>query len=148
MDEVLALLERDRALHLTQRCSARDLHILEEGLGRRLPAGFRALLARVGGGILYDRHEVFGARRLIVHDIELVPDLLSVRQRLEAEGHHWPDHLIPFHRSQGIVHVMDVSQGEGSTPALSETGKSYPNLPDFLEAVVLSPPGAADLEAR
>ena len=110
MDEVLELLERDRALHLTQRCSERDLDILEDGLGRRLPTAFRGLLARVGGGILYDRHEVFGARRLIVHDIELVPDLLSVRRRLEAEGHRWPDHLIPFHRSQGIVHVMDVSQ--------------------------------------
>lgn len=137
MQEALAALERDAARHLTQPCSEHDLDALEEALGRRLPADFRALLARVGGGILYDTHEVFGARRLMVHDIELVPDLLSARRGLEARGLGWPPHLAPFHRCRGAVHLLDLSQGEGSAPVLAQDGRPCGDLPAFLESVVL-----------
>ena len=137
MDEALAVLERDAALHLTQRCSERDLDVLEEALGQRLPAEFRALLARVGGGILYDKHEVFGGRRLMVHDIELVPDVLAVRRSMEESRPRWPAYLIPIHRCQGELHLLDVSRGEGSAPVLTEDGRAWPDLPAFLEAVVL-----------
>jgi len=139
MDEVVAVLERDGALHLTQRCSERDLDVLEEALAQRLPAEFRALLVRVGGGILYDKHEVFGGRRLMVHDIELVPDVLSVRRSLEESRPPWPAHLIPIHRCQGQLHLLDLSGGEGSAPVLAEDGRAWPDLPAFLEAVVLPP---------
>ncbi|HEY7512073.1 MAG TPA: SMI1/KNR4 family protein [Vicinamibacteria bacterium] len=136
MDEALATLERDRARHLTQRCSDKDLDLLEQALGRRLPADYRSLLARVGGGILYDDHELFGGRRLMVHDIELVPDVLTLtRQRADA-GRPWPVHLVPLHRCQGRLHLLDVSGG-AETRVVGEDGGSWPNLTEFLSQVVL-----------
>ena len=140
MQEAMATLERDRARHLTQRCSGKDLDLLEQALGRRLPSDYRSLLERVGGGILYDDHELFGGRRLIVHDIELVPDVLTLkRQRAEA-GRPWPMHLVPFHRCRGRLHLLDVS-GAGETRVVGEDGRSWPSLLDFLSEVVL--PAAA-----
>ena len=145
MDETLAMLERDAALHLTQRCSGRDLDALEAALGLALPADFRSLLERVGGGILYDRHEVFGGRRLIVHDIELVPDLLSMNRLLAESRANWPAHLVPVHRSQGVLHLLDLSAGAANAAVLAADGRAWPNLPAFLEAVVLParPPAQA-----
>jgi SMI1/KNR4 family protein SUKH-1 len=137
INETLAVLERDASLHLTQRCSERDLEVLEEALGRRLPGGFRAFLARIGGGIIYDRHEVFGCRRLMLHDIELVPDLLSVRRNLEKDGQSWPNHLVPIHRCGGALHLLDLARGDGTAPVIGEAGQSWPDLSDFLEAIVL-----------
>lgn len=148
MDDALAVLERDGAPHLTQRCSERDLDVLEEALGQRLPADFRALLARVGGGILYDKHELFGGRRLMVHDIELVPDLMSVRRRLEESRPRWPAHLVPIHRCEGELHLLDLSPANGSAPVLAEDGRAWPDLPAFLEAVVLPPPRPAEVPGR
>jgi hypothetical protein len=146
LDEALAVLERDRAQHLVQPCSARDLDRLEEALGLSLPSAYRELLERIGGGVLYDRHEVFGARRLILHDIELVADVLTARQRFEEAGRRWPAHLIPFHRCGGAIHLLDASGGAGRSPVLGDAGQSWPDLPDFLAAVVLPP--AASTQAR
>jgi len=64
LDDILAVLERDGTRHLTQSCSEREMDALERALGRRLPNAFRVLLSRVGCGILYDRHELFGALQL------------------------------------------------------------------------------------
>ena len=136
MDQALATLEHDRARHLTQRCSEQDLDLLEQAIGRRLPADFRTLLARVGGGILYDDHEVFGGRRLMVHDIELVPDVLTVTRQRAETGQPWPLHLVPFHRRKGRLHLLDVSGGE-CPRVVDEDGHSWPSLPAFLEDVVL-----------
>lgn len=144
MDEALLMLEQDRARHLTQPCSERDLDLLEQALGRRLPAEYRALLARVGAGILYDDHEVFGSRRLMVHDIELVPDVLTVARQRADGGRPWPAHLVPFHRSQGRVHLLDVSDG-GNAAVLGEDGARWRSLPEFLHEVVLP---AADRSRR
>jgi hypothetical protein len=136
MDEALDVLERDRALHLTQPCSEHDLDALEEALGRRLPADYRALLVRVGGGILYDRHELFGGRRLMVHDIELVPDVLSVRRMLEAKGGATASR-IPLHRCAGELHLLDLSGGSDQTRVVGADGRVWRDLPAFLESVVL-----------
>jgi hypothetical protein len=140
MDDALATLERDGARHLTQRCTAQDLEGLERALGRRLPADYRALLTRVGGGILYDEHEVFGGRRLMVHDIELVPDALTLTRRHADEGRPWPADLVPFHRCRGRLHLLDLSHGE-KAQVVGEDGRSWPSLPAFLSEVVL--PGAS-----
>ena len=140
MQEAMATLERDRARHLTQRCSGKDLDLLEQALGRRLPDDYRSLLERVGGGILYDDHELFGGRRLMVHDIELVPDVLTLtRQRAEA-GRPWPAHLVPLHRCRGRLHLLVVS-GTGDGRVVGEDGRTWPNLLEFLNEVVL--PAAA-----
>jgi hypothetical protein len=144
--DVLAILERDRALHLVQPCSPRDLDLVEEALGLRLPATYRALLQRIGGGIFYDRHEVFGARRLILHDIELVPDILTVRRQLAEAGRMGRANLVPIHRCGPDLHLLDVSGGEGPSPVVDEAGRSWPDLPDFLADVVLPAPADARMD--
>ena len=137
--EVLDLIERDRSLHMTgEPASEPELDHLEAALGVKLPDEFRALLARLGGSILYERHEVFGVRRLMVHDIELVPDLLSFRnQRARSGGAEPKQALVPFHRADGVVSLLDLR--EGAEPAVvSEDGaRSYPSLACFLERAVL-----------
>jgi hypothetical protein len=146
LDEALARLERDGAQHLTQRCSEPELDAFERTLGLRLPADFRRLLARIGFGILYDRHEVYGTRPLILHDIEMVPDILAIRRRLEQEGRPCPERLVPFHRTRGVLHLLDVSGDEGAAPVRSETGQAYADLADFLRQVVLPASGQASLD--
>jgi hypothetical protein len=140
MEDALTMLELDRARHLTQPCPERDLDALEQALGRRLPAEYRALLARVGAGILYDDQEVFGSRRLMVHDIELVPDVLTVARQRAQSGQPCPPHLVPFHRSRGCLHLLDVSEG-GNAGVVAEDGRRWRSLFEFLQEVVL--PAAA-----
>lgn len=118
--------------------SERELDLLEETLGRRLPEEFRTLLARLGGGILYERHEVFGVRRLMVHDIELVPDLLSFRQRFASAGAgETCQDFVPFHRAEGMVHLLDLRSAGGPAVVSLDGTHSYPDLARFLEEVVL-----------
>jgi len=142
IDEVLDVLVRDRRPDSTTDLpSEHELDNLEEALGMSLPSEFRALLARLGGGIFYDRHELFGARRLMVHDIELVPDLVSFRDRFARSGSRPPgDGFLPFHRSEGRVHLLDL---RGTSPrVVSDDGQHvYADLASFLEQVVL-PPGS------
>lgn len=143
IEEALGVLEKDRERHMTaEPASERELDLVEEALGRRLPEEFRTFLAHLGGGILYERHEVFGARRLMVHDIELVPDLVSFRHRfVESGGDELTEDMVPFHRADGVVHLLDL-RGGGKAPVVSADGKrSYPDLACFLEQVVL-PKGA------
>jgi hypothetical protein len=139
LEEALQILEKDQQRHMTaEPSSERELDSLEEALGRRLPEQFRSLLARLGGGILYERHEVFGTRRLMIHDIELVPDLVSFRHRLvDGGGPELADDLVPFHRADGVVHLLDL-RSSGVAYVMSADGKhSYPDLASFLEQVVL-----------
>jgi hypothetical protein len=140
---LLASLELDKPRHLVAPpSSARELASLEAALGVSLPAEFRELLGRFGGALLYDRHEVFGPFRVLVHDIEMVPDLLSIRARLRREG-CLPAHLIPFHRADGVIHALDMAAaGSRTTQVVGlEDNAVYPSLSMFLRAVVL-PPGA------
>ena len=144
IEQALGALARDSPRHMTtELASERDLDVLEEGLGERLPDEFRALLARFGGGIFYERHELFGARRLMIHDIELVPDLLSFRRLLAAEGGPASERgLVPFHRADGRVHLLDLRRAAG-VPVISADGeRSYPDLACFLEQVVIPSPPA------
>ena len=115
-----------------------ELSHLEQSLRLRLPAGFRALLRRLGGGILYDRHEVFGPRPLQLHDIEFVPALAAVQGRLRAG---LGPGLLAFHRGGGLVHAFDLRLGgDEPVPIVSMDGAAhYPSLEGFLEAVVLTP---------
>jgi hypothetical protein len=130
--EVLARLLRDESQHLlTGPASEADIAALERVLGRRLPASYRTLLACLGWGIFYDRHELFGPHSLQLHDIEFVPSLNAVlRQLAPSPG---PD-LLPFHRGGGCVHLLDLRGG--GVRALDGSA-AYPDLAAFLEAVVL-----------
>jgi hypothetical protein len=129
--EVLARLARDESQHLlTGPASEADIAALERALGRRLPSSYRTLLARLGSGILYDRHELFGPHSLQLHDIEFVPSLTAVLRQL---GPSLGPDLLPFHRGGGRVHVLDLG---GGVRALDGSA-GYPDLAAFLEAIVL-----------
>ena len=135
LDQMLEAMAGDRSLHLGGEPSDEaDLRRVEVRLHLPLPAAFRTFLTRLGGGVFYRRHEIFGAQRVMIHDIELVPDLLSVRSR-------WPDlpaHLLPIHREGEHVHVLDLESGAVlPLPA----GPGYPDFQSFLARVVV-PPGA------
>ena len=139
IEAALQALEKDLARHTTtDRPSELELDALEEALGRKLPDQFRAFLSRLGGGIFYERHELFGARRLMVHDIELVPDLVSFQRHFAAAGETaMADALIPFHRADEVVHLLDLRTGGESPVVSADGGRSYPDLASFLAQVVI-----------
>jgi hypothetical protein len=144
--EVLGLIERDRSLHMiSEPASAPELERLEEALGVSLPEEFREFLARLGGSILYERHEVFGPRRLMVHDIELVTDLLSFRtQFARRRSRPLAEGFLPFHRADGVVSLLDLREGADPAVVSEDGARSYPSLACFLERAVLpagEPPG-------
>jgi hypothetical protein len=138
---VLDRLVRDSGQHLlTGPAHEADLARLEQALGVPLPRQYRELLARMGSGIFYDRHELFGPHQLQLHDIEFVPSLLGVHKLL---GQALAPGLLPFHRGGGVFHVLDVRKGtDEPVPVTALDGSAvYRDLAAFLEAVVLPPAG-------
>ena len=143
IERAVQVLESDLARHTTtDRPSELELDALEEALGGKLPEQFRTFLARLGGGIFYERHELFGARRLMVHDIELVPDLVSFHRRFAADaGTGLVATLVPFHRADEVVHLLDLRSGGEARVVSADGTRTYPDLARFLQDVVI--PSAA-----
>jgi hypothetical protein len=137
LDAFLARCEADAGVHMTDgACTERELRGVEERLGQVLPAPFRAFLARLGGGVFYLEHEIFGAHRVMIHDIELVPDLLSFRAWLGAAV---PAHLLPIHRAGGRIHAIELGVGPcAAVRPLDGNGRQYRDFTAFLESVVLA----------
>jgi len=132
-DALVARCRADSAAHMTGgTCSEQELRNVEEILRRPLPAVFRSFLARQGGGVFYLRHEIFGAHRVMTHDIELVPDLLSFRAWLGAAV---PANVLPIHRADGRIHALDLDAG--CVHPLGAASPCYPTFSEFLERVVL-----------
>ena len=119
---------------MTVLASEEELCRLDGALGRPLPAPLRSLLKEVGAGLYEGGHEIFGPSRLMVHDIELVPDLLSVRARLAAEGLLDP-HCVPFHRAGATVHLVRTD-GAGGVVSLP-SGRVWTDFASFVEQVLL-----------
>jgi hypothetical protein len=146
MTDFAALLHRleDGAdARMTVTASEAELQRIDEALGRPLPAPLRSLLQEVGSGLYEGGHEIFGPLRLMLHDIELVPDLLSVRARLTAEGVLHPQFL-PFHRGGATFHLIRM-EGAGSGCVVSlPSGRIYADLASFIEQVLLRAQTGAD----
>jgi hypothetical protein len=144
LGEILTILENDMAQHLTSgAASDEELAGLEAALGHPLPESYKALLGLMGGGLYYDRHEIFGPHIVMIHDIEMVPSLLTMRLRLRAELRSHAGFL-PLHADGTRVHLIDVSDPEGAAPVVALDGSGhYPDLAAFLEAVVLPAAAAA-----
>jgi hypothetical protein len=135
LDEIILRLERDGSAHTTSGVSDEgELAGLEQALGQPLPATLRAFLARVGGGIFYGRHEIFGGHRVMIHDIELVPSLRSVALQLRAAASPPPAGWLPFHRADGGFHLIDAAGRVVSWPPQAR----HASLEAFLEQVVLA----------
>ena len=82
-----------------------EIAAFERSLGRHLPAALVSVLETVGNGIFFGKEELFGPRRMMVHDIELLPDMATVK----AATVGLPDAWLPFHRCDGVLHVVDLS---------------------------------------
>jgi hypothetical protein len=82
-----------------------EIAALEARLGRRLPPALVSALETVGNGIFFGKEELLGPRRLMVHDIELLADIMTVKAGLDGLPEAW----LPFHRCDGVVHVVDLS---------------------------------------
>jgi len=132
-----------RDARMTSPASDEELQRIDEALGRPVPAPLRALLHEVGGGLYEGGHEIFGPSRVMLHDIELVPDILSVRTRLMAEGVLHP-HFLPFHRGGATFHLIRT-EGPGAGCVVSlPSGRVYADLPSFIEQVLLRDQGGPD----
>src|SRR5262249_14434954 len=120
--------------------SEEDLRRLEEAIGARVPEPLRTFLREFGGGLYEGGHEFFGPTRLMIHDIELIPDMLTMRARMSAAG--LGEHLLPFHREGSTVHRgRSDESARGQGVSLPE-GEVYADLVSFVEQVVLR--GSAD----
>jgi len=135
LEALIARCEADRGAHMTGGgCTEMELRSVEDALRQPLPADFRLFLSRLGGGVFYLKHEIFGARRVMIHDIELVPDLLSFRAWL---GTAVPPNLLPIHRADGQIHAIELGGARANVRSLNHTGPCYPRFSAFLEAFVL-----------
>ena len=104
-DPVHDAVERHAAEHLRfEPVPHAQIAELEARLGRRLPLELAAMLETVGNGIFFGKEELFGPRRLMVHDIELLPDMMSVKAATPGLPQEW----LPFHRCDSVLHVVDL----------------------------------------
>jgi len=136
--EVLEVFARNERQHMAGGgTSEEDLQRCEERAGVALPAPFRAFLSRFGGGLYFHGHEVFGPKPVVIHDIELVPDLLTVRKWLLAQGAEVPPELLAFHRARGVIHLLDTRPGSTERVLTLGGSATFPDLASFFEAIIL-----------
>ena len=105
-DPLMEAVERHSPEHLRfGPVPAEQIMALEARLGRALPGALTAVLESIGNGIFFGKEELLGPRRLMVHDIELLADMMSVKAQLPGLPEDW----LPFHRRDGVVHAVDLS---------------------------------------
>jgi hypothetical protein len=138
LDDILEAFARSGTQHLAGGgASEEDLQRFEERADVVLPLGFRTFLGRLGGGLYFHGHEIFGPTHVVIHDIELVPDLLTVRKWLAAQGIEVPAGLLPFHRARGVIHLLDARPGSKERVLTLGGSATFPDLASFLDAIVL-----------
>jgi SMI1 / KNR4 family (SUKH-1) len=138
ISDLIARCEADESLHIrSDGADDAELRCLEQKLGQALPGPLRAFLSRLGGGVYYLRHEIFGSRRVMIHDIELVPDILSFQRWLGPKA---SEGWLPFHRADGRIHAIRLG---GPDPApvcrLGDPSIVYPDFTAFLRSLMTSP---------
>jgi hypothetical protein len=138
LETLLERIEKEASRHHTAGpASEADLARLEAALGHVLPAPFRVFLARSGSGLYYERHEIFGPLHTMIHDIEIVPPLVSVCRGLPAG-------VIPVHRADSVIHFMDLRGGVEPVSVFSLLSSDrYSDFTTFLRDVVVPSPDAA-----
>jgi hypothetical protein len=106
MGQLVEAVERHAPEHLRFGQVPREqITALEARLGRPLPPALTAVLESIGNGIFFGKEELLGPRRLMVHDIELLADMMSVK----AQAPGLPEPWLPFHRCDGVIHAVDLS---------------------------------------
>ena len=81
-----------------------------------LPPALTSVLTTIGNGIFFGHEEVFGPRRLMIHDIELLPDMMSVK----AASPGLPEAWLPFHRRDGVVQAASASARAAAAAAQAQ----------------------------
>lgn len=136
IDSLIARFQADGALHITSEGNTEEQVLdLEARLGYPLPAPYRTFLRQLGGGVYYMRHEIFGARRVMIHDIELVPDVMSFR--------HWvgsavPDQWLPIERSTDGIYAIALGVPDPAPVRDFSSGTTYPDFAALLEVLTRS----------
>jgi SMI1/KNR4 family protein SUKH-1 len=125
---------------MTARASEEDLRRVETAVGGRVPEPLRTFLREVGSGLYEGGHEFFGPTRVMIHDIELVPDMMTMRARLGANAHLDP-HLLPFHREGSTVHLVRTDDAGLGQVVSIPAGETWADVTSFVEQVVLRPSG-------
>lgn len=140
LESLFARIEAEAEAHLTGGPSAEEeLRTLELTLGRRLPSSFRAFLARLGGGLYFQKYEILGPHTVLVHDIELVSDIVSHRRELAASGSAIPvEDLIPFFSAEGQKLYFHCPAGSADEPPVVDAAgrKFFDGFPSFLAALL------------
>jgi hypothetical protein len=137
MVDVVEGVERHAPEHLRFGAVPRaDIAEFEARIGRPLPPALAAVLETVGNGIFFGKEELLGPRRLMVHDIELVPDMLSVKSRTPG----LPDTWLPFHRRDGALHVVDLGPESFGEVHSWPDGIARGDVADFLTERLAAPP--------
>jgi hypothetical protein len=138
LDAILEAFAQDDKQHLSGGgASEEDLQRFEERAEVALPPSFRTFLCRFGGGLYFHGHEIFGPKHVVIHDIELVPDLITIRKWLTAQGIEVPPHLLPFHRARGVIHLLDTRPGSMERVFTLGAAATFRDLASFLDAIVL-----------
>ncbi len=133
MAEVIDAVERHAAEHLRfGAVPAADVAEFEARIGRRLPPALAEALETIGNGIFFGKEELLGPRRLMVHDIELLPDMLSVKARAEGLPADW----LPFHRRDATLHVVDLAPASFGEVRSWPDGRSLGDVAAFLAALL------------
>jgi hypothetical protein len=128
LGDVVEALRLRAAAHLTQGpVPEREVEEFAKRLDVRLPPELVALLTQVGNGIFFGEDELFGPRRLMVHDIELVPDMLTVKSALPTLPATW----LPFHRRGRTVHAVQLGAHGYGTVFSSPAGATWPDVAAF-----------------
>ena len=131
MRDVLHALEQRKSAHLTHGAVPMgEIVELQQRLGCALPPALVRLLTEAGNGIFFGVHELYGPRRLMVHDIELLPDMLSVKLGCAGIPASW----LPFHRRAGIVHAVDLGREHFGAVFSWPAGPSWPDVASFARA--------------
>lgn len=112
-----------------------EITALEARLGRPLPPALAAVLEKLGNGIFFGKEELLGPRRLMVHDIELLADMMTVK----AQAPGMPEDWLPFHRCDGVIHAVDLSPAAFGQVRAWPGGAPRGEIADFL-ADRLTPP--------
>jgi hypothetical protein len=105
-----------------------EIAALEARIGHRLPAALASALETVGNGIFFGKEELFGPRRMMVHDIELLPDMMTIKAGIAGLPADW----LPFHRRDDVVHVVDLSEGAFGQVRSWPDGAAHGDVGDFL----------------
>lgn len=105
LDRLIVQIDGSPQSLLFQGAKEREIVLIEQRIGYRLPSLYRRFLAHTDGAQLFQTEEFFGTS-------DDSSDNASRQSVLTARGKmaNLPQHLIPFHQNASSVHCFDASE--------------------------------------